>query len=362
MERYYWAALQMTSGLGSSKIKSLVSYFGSAQAAWKANRRDLFFSGCLNDSICNNLITRREKIDIHKIAAEWSQKRINVCTLNDDDYPQNLKTIFDPPAVFYYRGELADKDTMVAIVGARRATAYGKNAAGWIAAELAGAGVGVVSGAARGIDTSAHLGALKSGYTIAVLGCGVDVVYPRENTRLLADIAERGLIISEYSPGTPPIPGYFPARNRIISGLSKGVIVVEAAEKSGALITADFALEEGRDVFAVPGSIFSAASKGVHRLIKQGAKLIENADDILEEYGLQRQNAAKLNTISLTPEETTVYKALAEDCPLLPDEILPKVSLPANSVSYLLIQLELKGLVMQTNGQRYVRVPGRESV
>ncbi len=289
MERYYQAALTMVPGLGNSRLNSLVAFFGSARQAWMAPRRDLFLCGCLDEAIGNNLLDLREKIDMHKMAATWEKKGIGVVCAADADFPDRLRRIFDPPQVLYYRGRLPQDELLIGIVGARRASAYGRNAAKALAAGVVAGGAGVVSGAARGIDSAAHEGALEAGgYTVAVLGCGVDVVYPPENGKLLARIAEQGAIVSEYWPGGEPLPHHFPVRNRIISGLSHGVTVVEAAEKSGSLITADWALEQGRDVFAVPGSIFSATSAGANRLLKQGAKPVTTAADILEEYGLAR--------------------------------------------------------------------------
>lgn len=360
MERYYWAAFRLVPGFGNSRIKSLVSFFGSAQTAWKAARRDLFLCGCLDVADCNNLLAEREKIDVHKIAQEWDKKGIRLCRPRDSEYPALLNKIFDPPEVLFYRGQLPVDQQLVGIVGARRASAYGKNAASFLASHLASAGFGVISGAARGIDTAAHNGALEHGRTFAVLGSGVDICYPAENKRLLDKIVEQGAVISEHPPGTPPLPGFFPARNRIISGMSRGVVVVEAAEKSGALITADFALEEGRDVFAVPGSIFSETSKGSHRLLKQGAKLVERPEDILEEYGMDGASKPSNSVAYLSEEESILYKELSYENPLSVDEIILKTNMAPQIATYILLQLELRNLVAQSGGQRYIRLPGRE--
>ncbi|MBP2653133.1 MAG: protecting protein DprA [Firmicutes bacterium] len=361
MERYYWASLQMIPGLGNSRLKALITFFGSAHQVWQANGRELFFSGLISKQVCNNIISQREKIDVTAIAAEWEKKQISVCILADYEYPELLAKTFNPPLVLYYRGRLIAEKTLIAIVGARRASAYGRNAASYLSGELAQAGIGVVSGAARGVDTAAHQGALKSdGYTVAVLGCGVDVVYPPENAKLLAAISEQGLIVSEYAPGTPPLAKFFPARNRIISGLAKGVVVVEAAEKSGSLITADFALEEGRDVFAVPGNIFSAGSKGVNRLIKQGAKLVETTSDILEEYVVYKNTGVNSLPAALDEDEAMVFRVLSYDNPLGIEEIMEKVHCENQAINYILLQLELKGLIVQYGGQRFVRCAGRE--
>ncbi|MDT8901278.1 DNA-processing protein DprA [Anaeroselena agilis] len=362
MERYYQAALTMVPGLGNSRLNSLVAFFGSARQAWMASRRDLFLCGCLDETIGNNILAQREKIDIHKMAAAWEQKGIGVVCAADAAFPDRLRRIFDPPQVLYYRGRLPVDELLIAVVGARRASAYGRNAALSLAAGLAAAGAGVVSGAARGVDSAAHEGALSAGgYTVAVLGCGVDVVYPPENGRLLARIAEQGAIVSEYWPGTDPLPHHFPVRNRIISGLARGVAVVEAAEKSGSLITADWALEQGRDVFAVPGSIFSATSAGANKLIKQGAKPVTAAADILEEYGLTRAADGRPGRPEPAGDEGRVWAALSCDTPLTVDELIMRVGLPAPVVTYILLQLVLKDLAAEFGGQRYVRLPGRES-
>lgn len=362
MERYYRAALTMVPGLGTSRLNSLVAFFGSAQRAWQATRRDLFLCGCLDEELGNNFLAQREKIDVQKLAAAWGKKGIGAVCQADADYPARLRAIFDPPAVLYYRGRLPRDELLVAVVGARRASAYGRNAAKMLACGLAEAGAGVVSGAARGIDSAAHEGALEGGgYTVAVLGCGVDVVYPPENGRLLAAIAERGAIISEYWPGAEPQARFFPVRNRIISGLARGVVVVEAAAKSGSLITADWALEQGRDVFAVPGSIFSATSSGTNKLAKQGAKLVTTAADILEEYNLAAPATERPTRPEPAGDEGRVYAALSCDTPLTAEELVMKVGLPAPVVTYILLQLELKDMAAEFGGHRYVRLPGRVS-
>ncbi|SFL71932.1 DNA-processing protein DprA [Pelosinus propionicus] len=355
MEKIYLAALQMVAGIGNMRLKGLVSFFGSAQQAWLANKRDLFLCGYLDETIYNKLLIHREKIDIYTLARDWERNGIRICSHSDSEYPKLLLNTYNAPQVLFYRGTLPITDHLIAIVGARKATSYGKNVAQLLASELNEAGVWVVSGAARGIDTAAHQGALvKDGYTIAVLGCGVDINYPPENGKLINQIAESGAVVSEYAPGTIAHPGHFPARNRIINGLSRGVVVVEAAERSGALITADFALEEGRDVFAVPGSIFSQSSKGAHRLIKQGAKLIDGAADILEEYHIAAREK-KIQRIDLTSEEAMVYDILTYDNSLGIEDIVMKTKLSTAVIAYILLQFELRGLVTEHSGKRYLR-------
>ncbi|HWR38861.1 MAG TPA: DNA-processing protein DprA [Patescibacteria group bacterium] len=372
METMYLAALQMVPGIGNARIKALVAHFGCARQAWMAERRDLFLSPGMDPALVERLLERRAELDLDVLWESWRKKGINACVLTDEEYPALLRKTFNPPYVLYYRGNLPATENLFAIVGARRASGYGKSVAENLAAELAANGFGVVSGAAKGIDAAAHAGALVKGYTAAVLGCGVDVVYPAESRCLLSEIAERGCVLSEYPPGTPARPGQFPARNRIISGLSKGVVVVEAAERSGALITADFALEEGRDVFAVPGSIFAEGSRGTHRLIKQGARLLDSVEDILEDYRQQPVASGSINKIAaasqwpvtvneaeLGPEEKPLYQLLRPDVPLSAEEIVLQSDLPLGKVLYLLLQLELRGWIVKDGSKGYLQAVRR---
>ncbi|EGO63135.1 DNA-processing protein DprA [Acetonema longum] len=352
-EGIFLAVLQMVSGIGQARIKALTHHFGSARQAWQASRRDLFLSQCLDETTCNNLYKQREKIDIELLATGWRKAGIRICLLTDPAYPQLLKNIFDPPLALYYRGQLPQDNDSIAIVGTRRSSIYGKNAAELFGSRLAAAGLLIISGAARGIDTAAHRGAMQQGKTLAVLGCGVDVAYPPENAKLLRAIAETGAVVSEYPPGTPPHKSYFPARNRIISGLSRAVMVIEAGEKSGALITVDFALEQGRDVYAVPGSIFSGVSAGTHRLIKQGAKLVDSVEDVLEDYEIIPVKPP--DPEQLTGDEQTVIRYIGYDRSSSSEEIVVQSHLPASEVSCLLLQLELRGLIASLPGNCYVR-------
>ena len=354
MKNIYLAALAKIPGIGHVRLRNVVNHFGGVDQVWQASKSDLLASGFLDEGLCNNVVSTREKLDIDKLASQWEKLGIRIVGLWDEDYPALLAATYNPPTLLYYRGILPQDENLIAIVGSRRATAYGRNVCQMLATELVEAGVGIVSGAARGIDASAHQGALEQGYTIAVLGNGVDISYPAENARLLARIAETGAIVSEYAPGTMPQAGQFPARNRIINGLARGVIVVEAAERSGALITADFALEEGRDVFAVPGSIMSQASRGTHRLIKQGAKLVDCAADILEEYGWVQQ-AKRESCQPLSKEEQAILKVLSADVPTTLDEIIVRTNLPVPTVTYTLMQLEFQGLATEYGGQRYLQ-------
>jgi len=275
------------------------------------------------------------------------------------DYPKSLFQIPDPPPLLYLRGQLRSHEAAVAIVGSRRGTSYGLLTTGRLAEGLARYGVAVVSGLARGVDTAAHKGALQvGGRTVGVLGCGIDKVYPPENRNLFDEMAEKGALVSEFPLGTLPLAENFPRRNRIISGLSQGVLVVEAAENSGSLITAQYALEHGRDVFAVPGNITYASCKGSNRLIKQGAKLVDCVEDILEDLtGFEMPDAdaptrTKPTSFALTPKEAAVYELLARS-PLHIDDIISQTELTAGEVSSMLLHLELKGALVPLPGKHY---------
>ncbi len=281
-----------------------------------------------------------------------------IVTIKDDDYPNRLKDIYDPPALLYVRGELRREDELaVAIVGSRKTSPYGRWITEKIGQDLARHGVTVVSGMARGIDSVAHKGALQGGgRTIAVLGCGVDVIYPSENRNLFHEIIEQGAILSEFPMGSPPEGGHFPRRNRIISGLSIGAVIVQASAVSGSLITARYALEQGRDVFAVPGNVGAEGSRGTNQLIKQGAKLVESSEDILEEilpqYSRERETPLRGETPvpNLTEEEGVLYRLLGET-PLHIDAIIRESERDPGKVSSLLLNLELKGLISQWPGK-----------
>lgn len=283
---------------------------------------------------------------------------ISVLTLADAAYPEALRVIPDPPRTLYVRGSLIPQDAVaVAIVGARRASPYGIAVASHLAQELARAGVTVVSGMARGIDAAAHRGALApGGRTIAVLGCGPDIAYPREHARLMEEIVARGAVVSEFPPGTEPRPAQFPQRNRIISGLSRGVVVVEGRLHSGALITADAALEQGREVFAVPGNIFEETSETPHRLLAQGARLVTCAADILDELQLPRPPERTKQAPALVGVEAAVYSQLSLS-PEHVDRLAAACGFPVAEVGAALIALECRDLVVALPGQRYVKKP-----
>jgi len=303
--------------------------------------------------------------------SDWANRELDrleklglgLLTLNDESYPHNLKMIYDPPPILYIKGEIQERDGLsLAIVGSRSASAYGKDTTQRLARSLTERGFTIVSGLARGIDTAAHKGALKAGgRTLAVLGSGVDVIYPWENKRLAEEISERGAVISEFPLGTQPEAPHFPSRNRIISGLSLGAIIIEASFRSGSLITARLALEQGREVFAVPGNVDSPWSKGTNRLIKEGAKLVTDTEDIIEEVLPQYEAPGKLKSESppepedLTLEGKTIL-ALLEASPVPIDSLIQETGFPSGQVSSLLLDLELKGLVKQLPGKTFKKV------
>ncbi|MBL7157109.1 MAG: DNA-protecting protein DprA [Candidatus Omnitrophica bacterium] len=279
--------------------------------------------------------------------------------INNTEYPENLKNIFNPPRKLYVNGNILPQDKeAIAIVGTRRATYYGLEQCERLAYDLAIKGITVISGMARGIDTAAHRGALKGGArTIAVLGSGHNHIYPPENKKLYDKITENGAVISEFPPDTPPFKTNFPKRNRIISGMSKGVVVVEAPRRSGALITADFALEQGREVFAMPGNISSTRSNGTNRLIKEGAKLVENFQDILDElsYVINIKDVTSDEISPMASYEKIIFEILS-DKPKRIDEIYEKTDLPTGKVSEALLKLELKKLIRMLPGENFVRL------
>lgn len=359
--RAYWLALSKMEGLGRRRLATLVQACGSAEAAWNVEPGRLSELAGWGEKARRAFLVQRGKIDPVAEYLAVQRQGLRVWTMEDEEYPDLLRQIPDPPLVLYARGHPLPRETaLLAVVGTRRATAYGRWAARRLARDLAKAGLGIVSGLARGIDTEAHLGALEGGgFTVAVLGCGVDVIYPPENARLYQAIATHGLVLSEFPPGTQPKPGHFPARNRLISGLARGVLVVEAGPRSGALITADLALEQGRDVFAVPGPINSPVSQGTNELIKQGAKLVAAAADVLEEYGLAApvQSATRPAPPQLTAREREVLRLLGGG-PVQIEELAELSGYNITELAGILTLLEVKGLVQQLPGKQFVVRPG----
>ncbi|MEG6615745.1 DNA-processing protein DprA [Peptococcaceae bacterium 1198_IL3148] len=357
--RLYWLAWQLMLPGSGKTVWQIIDHFGGVEPAWHAGEKAFKGVPGIKSSTIESIIYQRRRINLEQEVTRLEKHGVAFITFDDDNYPIMLKEIFDPPPVLFVRGQLNSlAGTGVALVGSRKATAYGKTVAQRLAGELTVSGVNIISGMARGIDTAAHQGALAAGgYTIAVLGCGLDVVYPRENKALMYEIIEHGAVITEFPLGSAPEPWHFPARNRIISGLSQGVVVVEAADKSGALITADFALEQGKEVMAVPGSIYSNMSKGSHKLLKQGAKLVTEAADILEELGLEvlfdNIELASSHGLKLSVTEQQIYNILQGD-PLHLEDILRQVELSSQDVMAALMFLEVKKLVKKLPGKMYV--------
>jgi DNA processing protein len=353
----YWIGFNKVRGIGPARLRALLDYFGSIEQAWRAPADALAEIG-LDRRSTANLVQARGELDL---AAELEKTRkagVEVLTWEDARYPERLRMINDPPPVLYVKGELRPTDDWaVALVGTRKATSYGREAVRALAGDLARAGVTVVSGLAKGIDTQAHRAAIEAGgRTLAVLGSGVDIIYPYENLKLAQDVSAHGALISEYALGAPPEASNFPPRNRIISGLSRGVIVVEAGEQSGALITADFAADQGRDVFAVPGSIFQRGSLGTNRLIRDGAAPVLSANDVLEALNLTSV-AQHVEAQMLLPTDATealLFEHVGEEATHV-DEIGRAADLPIATVSSTLAVMELKGLVRSVGGMNYVR-------
>jgi DNA processing protein len=357
---FYWLALSLTPGLGCTLIKRLLDQFATPEDVFQAPERALLEIEGLGERVAREI---RKGPSVERVERELSLVRetgARILTPDDSEYPPRLKEIYDPPAVLYVRGEIKESDGLaVAIVGSRRTTPYGRWITEKIARELAGCGVTIVSGMARGIDSLAHWAAISAAQrTLAVLGCGVDVIYPRENHALFSKIIEQGAVLSEFPMGCPPEAGHFPKRNRIISGLSMGVAVIEAGEKSGSLITAGYALEQGREVFAVPGNVGASGSRGTNQLIKDGAKVVMSSEDILEEILPQWSREEKTEPEdpqrNLPVEESRIYTLLGET-PLHIDAIIRETGLEAGRVSSLLLNLELKGLIAQWPGKCFTR-------
>jgi DNA processing protein len=363
-ERRAWLALYLIPGLGGIALKNLLERFDNAVDIFEADLADLMTVAGVRKEIALKIVNREFVTDPEAELRKVDRCKARIVTYADPSYPMLLKEIHYPPMLLYIRGkDIPVNQTFIAIVGSRKPTYYGLRGAERIAFGLAKRGVGVVSGLALGIDSAAHKGCLRGGgFTIAVIGTGIDRVYPATNRKLFERIIENGAVISEFPIGTPPEPRNFPIRNRIISGLSKGVAVVEATKKSGSLITASFGLDQGREVFAVPGSIDSFKSRGTHFLIKQGAKLIENADDILEEFGCSDRCNTGSEVLGLTPGpkpdmdelETKIYEILA-DYPIHIDEIGRAGDFEAREVLSILMKMELKGLVKQLPGKMFLR-------
>lgn len=361
----YWVWLNTVEAVGSRRFFQLLEKFHSPKAVWEASVEELSSVRELNKQVVNNIEISRKIFDLEAELEFAAKHDIVVITYEDARYPKLLKTIYDPPPVIYVKGNVDILQNMcISVVGSRKATVYGEMVTKKLVAGLVQHGIIIVSGLARGIDTFVHKAALAgNGHTIAVLGCGLDICYPPENKGLFEDIYNTGAVITTYPFGTKPQKHNFPARNRLISGISLGTLVIEAGKTSGALITVDFALEQGREVFAVPGSILSPSSIGANLLIKQGAKIVLDANDIIEELGLEesltdktRQEVVKGRIYEeLNLEDRLVLEAVHAE-PQHVDRITRETGLSIEQVISSLTRLELTGLVKGLQGQMFVRV------
>lgn len=349
--KQYWFWLQNIPGIGRKKTVALLQHFQSPEEIYRATHKALGEVNGLGSRDIEQIISSREEKRIQKAYEKLENRGIHYIISLEKEFPSKLRYIYDAPLSLYYRGKLPDDSRkMVAVVGARDCSSYGREVAYNFSKTLAQAGIQVVSGLARGVDLNAHLGALcADGYTCGVLGCGIDICYPASNLDTFMQMVERGGIISEYGPGVQSRPGLFPERNRIISGLCEGVLVVEAREKSGSLITAELALEQGRDIFVIPGRVDDELSAGCNQLIKQGAILITSPQDILDYYEIDysdRIGRMKKNNSLLEKEETMVYASLSF-LPMHIDEIAKKCGLSVVDVINTLMELEQAGLIRQ---------------
>jgi DNA processing protein len=358
-----WLALSTVPNVGVVRYISLVKHFGSPDRVLSASEKELAklpdIGPITTSSIKNQVFWDK----VEKQLKLMEKYQVEIVTFKDENYPENLKSIYDPPPFLFVKGEIKKEDqNAVAIVGCRSASVYGKRITEKISRELAGNGITIVSGMARGIDSIAHLSALKeNGRTLAVFGSGLDIIYPPENKKLAEKITSSGAIISEFFLGTPPEAPNFPRRNRIISGLSLGVVIVEAGAKSGALVTAGCALDQNREVFAIPGNLGSKNSEGTNALIKQGAKLVTTVEDILDELKITTKGKKLTSSVPIEEDlshlsemERNILKLISEE-PYHIDKIATQTSVSVPQALSALLSLELKGLVKQLSGKMFVR-------
>ena len=354
--KLYWVGFNHVRGIGPARLRLLLDAFGDVKSAWDAAPANLADAG-LPAGVVEAVVDTRRQLSLEAVGERIARLGIQVLTWEDEAYPRRLAEIDNPPPVLYLRGELLPEDAWAAaIVGTRRMTAYGRQVTEELAGRLAAAGATVVSGLARGVDGVAHRAALDAGgRTLAVLGSGVDRIYPPEHRRLADELIQNGALISEYPPGAAPEAANFPPRNRIVAGLSKAVVVVEAGERSGALITATFAAEQGHEVFATPGGIYAPQSRGTNRLIQQGARPLLDPQDLLDELGLDEVPAYRAARQALPGDaiQAQLYELLGKE-PLHVDELRARAGLPIDQVSAALTMMELKGLVRPVGGMQYV--------
>ena len=356
--------LNMISGIGTITYRTLIEHFGSAKTILNSTKSELESIPGIGPKIAEKIVTGSKELDVDKEIRLAEKNDVEIVPISSEKYPLNLNAIYDPPLVLYIKGTIEKKDTIaLAIVGSRRCSYYGQSQAVKFSRQLAQIGLCIVSGMARGIDTNAHLGAINGkGRTIAVLGCGLSTVYPQENRELMERIVTHGAVISELPMNTPPHSRNFPPRNRIISGLSLGVLVIESTLMSGSLITARWALEQGKEVFALPGNIDSNYSRGTNRLIKEGAKLVEEINDIIEELGplaetfhiSDNKKIEDMRSLALNAQENKIFSLLSST-PKNIDEITLESGIPVSNVTSILLILEVRKLVKQLSGNRFVK-------
>ena len=373
MDTLYLAAVcAVVPGLGRSRIPDLINALGSARAVFEASAATLTATGLCTPRAVQNFISNRDARLPQRLDYFCRHNGVQILAYTGTDYPQSLQNLSDKPLVLYVKGELPQANYALAIVGSRRCTEYGVRAAACFAQAMTREGIPIISDGAKGIDTAAHEACLQAGgTTVAVLGCGLDIVYPSENARLFARIAERGALVSEYPPGVPPIAANFPARNRIIVGLSQAVLVAEAGKRSGAVITANIAADEGREVYCVPGNIFDGSSIGCHELIRTGAKLVDMPQDILDDKKSWQQAMNRRITqpsifdcapqelkpapAPVTTELGAKLLALLQAGALSLEKLTEQSGAAFAAVSMELLDLQAAGLVATDQAQRYYR-------
>lgn len=357
-ERNILIWLSHIEGISNKDIEKLIKYFNTLDELWTADVRHIKNALGNRGIIIEKIIKNRNREFFSKVFKNIDKYVIECLTIYDENYPEKLRNIYDPPYVIYMKGNKEYLNIpLIAIVGARKCTAYGKWAAYQFSKELAQWGIGTISGLALGIDTNSHKGALDgTGNTVGVLGCGLDQCYPASNERLMSTMIENGCVLSEYPLGMPPLKHHFPTRNRIISALSDGVIVIEASEKSGALITVEYALDQGKDIYALPGNINSLQSKGTNRLIRDGAKILLDIEDVIESlkyrYSISKKQIEKSTQEELSPLEKRVYEIIRRN-PIHIDLLYNETRLHPWELNPILTILEIKGYIIQISGKTF---------
>ena len=356
-QQYYRYWLAKLPNIGIKKIDCLIRVLGNEEEIFKASRDSLYalqrdgaFAGLIHDKDLESILANRDMDGIRKDYQALIGKGVRWINREDEEYPSKLRHIYGEPYGLYLKGSLpTEEEKLIAVVGARECSGYGMEMAAYLSRALARAGISIISGLARGVDTFSHKGALEAGgITYAVLGCGIDICYPRENINYYMEMQKKGGVISEYAPNVRPLSGNFPMRNRIISGLSDGILVIEAKEKSGSLITVDYGLEQGKEIYALPGRATDRLSEGCNNLIRMGAKLVTSPQDILEELlpGYQSKGKPKNSSKDITPPQEQVLLCLNFD-PKHLEEIIDRTGMPVEGLMEQLVQLELAGRIRQ---------------